>query len=194
MLNTRNGDFPEIDEKFFCRDLGMDLEQLTEKVFHVAEIHIVSLGTTGCLGNFEDSSLVLVTLQKLLSVAAPLLLFLQNKNMTANTYPVVHSSSSQPLQHTSNNNPNNVTYTSQDTGCLYHRYVRMWSVISRSTINPWGVRETVRFAVLTSYFQTQLNEIRQSLQLFKKVRRVLLKEKKLKIERTLKKLCQILKF
>ena len=149
----------------------MDLEQLTEKVFHVAEIHIVTLGTSGCVGSFEDSSLVLVTLQKLLSVAAPLLLFIKNRNVNANTcHTVVHSSSSQPLQYISNNNPNNVTLINQDTGCLYHRYERMWAIISRSTVHPWGIRETVRFAVLTSYFQTQLKEIRQSLLLFKKVR------------------------
>ena len=172
-VSVKNSD-KDIDDNFYMKDLGMDLGQLSEKVFHIAEIHIVSLGTNGSAGSMEDSSQLLVTLQRLLAVAGPLLLYSQNRNINSLSFNAASASASTPasqsLQSSSAEIRKSTTHnTSQDAASFYPRFLRMWSVISKSTDHPWGSRETVRYTVLTSYFQIDLDEIRSSLQLFKKV-------------------------
>jgi hypothetical protein len=62
-------------KSFITTDLGMGLDQVTLRVFHIAEIHLVSTGN-----NSEDPELLFVALQQLLAVTAPLLLYTSTEN------------------------------------------------------------------------------------------------------------------
>lgn len=144
--------------RFPTEDLGVDLMQLTERILHIAEIHLVSASAAAspALGGTEDSDQLLVTLQRLLAVSAPLLLHTQSPTHTA------HSSVKTSAQ------PSTSDVITMPTS-LYPRFARMWYVISQSYVHPLGLRESVRFAVLTLHFLKDPVEIREAARLLKKV-------------------------
>ena len=144
--------------RFTTEDLGVDLMQLTERILHIAEIHLVSASAAAspALGGTEDSDQLLVTLQRLLAVSAPLLLHTQSPTHTA------HSSVKAPAQ---SQTSDVITMPTS----LYPRFARMWYVISQSYVHPLGLRESVRFAVLTLHFLKDPVEIRDAARLLKKV-------------------------
>lgn len=152
--------------RFTTEDLGMGLVQLTERVLHVAEIHLVSASAAAApaLGGAEDTDQLLVTLQRLLAVSAPLLLHTQSQRSP--TLPPTLSltkqtSSKQPTQL----QPSDITVPTS----LYPRFARMWYVISQSYVHPLGLRESVRFAVLTLHFLKDMRAIRETARLLKQV-------------------------
>ena len=156
--------------RFTTEDLGMDLVQLTERVLHIAEIHLVSASAAAApaLGGAEDTDQLLVTLQRLLAVSAPLLLHTQSQRsptlpptLPATLPPTTQTSSKQPTQL----QPSDITVPTS----LYPRFARMWYVISQSYVHPLGLRESVRFAVLTLHFLKDVKEIRETARLLKQV-------------------------
>jgi hypothetical protein len=153
--------------RFTTEDLGMDLVQLTERVLHIAEIHLVSASAAAApaLGGAEDTDQLLVTLQRLLAVSAPLLLHTQSQRSPTlpATLPLTTQTSSKlPTQL----QPSDVTTVPTS---LYPRFARMWYVISQSYVHPLGLRESVRFAVLTLHFLKDVREIRETARLLKQV-------------------------
>jgi hypothetical protein len=146
----------------------MNLEQLTERVYHIAEIHLVSLGVFGAsvVGNTDEADQLLVALLRLLAVSAPLLLHAQNQKH-AQLVMAQHT-------HTPSQSGSNSTAPVPVPPSLYPRFARMWHVLSRSYVHPWGKRESVRYAALTSYFQTDATEIVRALEVFKEVQNILL--------------------
>ena len=143
----------------------MDLEQLTERVYHIAEIHLVSLGVFGAnvVGNTDEADQLLVALLRLLAVSAPLLLYAQNQKHAHLAHTAPHKQTLSQAALTGSTAP--VPLPSS----VYPRFVRMWHVLSRSYVHPWGRRESVRYAALTSYFQTDAAEIVRALEVFKEV-------------------------
>ena len=143
----------------------MDLEQLTERVYHIAEIHLVSLGVFGAnvVGNTDEADQLLVALLRLLAVSAPLLLYAQNQKYAHLAHTAPHKQTLSQAALSGSTAP--VPLPSS----VYPRFVRMWHVLSRSYVHPWGRRESVRYAALTSYFQTDAAEIVRALEVFKEV-------------------------
>ena len=171
---------------FSTADLGWNLGTLAEKVVQIIEIHLVSMG---CVGsgpgsvlsgvNTEECDQVCVTLQRLLSLTTPLLLHAENTQI-----------------HINNNNNNNNNNSSnkkvadlavavedplsisgkKDTlhQSLYPRFARVWSILSKSSVHPWSRRESVRYAVLTSYLQEDEGGLKNALKLFKNVSQIIL--------------------
>lgn len=162
-------------QRFTTEDLGMDLVQLTERVLHIAEIHLVSASAAAApaLGGAEDTDQLLVTLQRLLAVSAPLLLHTQSQRASTlppaipptlpATLPLTTQTSSK--QH-AQLQPSDVTTIPTS---LYPRFARMWYVISQSYVHPLGLRESVRFAVLTLHYLEDVKEIRSTARLLKQV-------------------------
>ena len=157
--------------QFTTEDLGMDLVQLTERVLHIAEIHLVSASAAAApaLGGAEDTDQLLVTLQRLLAVSAPLLLHTQSQRSPTlpptlpAALPLTTQTSSKPPTQLQ---PSDVTTIPTS---LYPRFARMWYIISQSYVHPLGLRESVRFAVLTLHFLNDVREIRETARLLKQV-------------------------
>ena len=162
--------------RFTTEDLGMDLMQLTERILHIAEIHLVSASAAASpsLGGAEDSDQLLVTLQRLLAVSAPLLLHAQAQAQAQASQrcappppppsPSSSHSSAKQLAHAQSSDVITIPTS------LYPRFARMWYVISQSYVHPLGMRESVRFAVLTLHFLKDASEIRDAARLLKQVR------------------------
>jgi hypothetical protein len=153
--------------RFTTEDLGMDLVQLTERVLHIAEIHLVSASAAAApaLGGAEDTDQLLVTLQRLLAVSAPLLLHTQSQRSTT-LPPTLTLTTQTPSKPPTQLQPSDVTAIPTS---LYPRFARMWYVISQSYVHPLGLRESVRFAVLTLHFLKDVREIRETARLLKQV-------------------------
>ena len=149
--------------RFTTEDLGMDLMQLSERILNIAEIHLVSASAaaTPALGGAEDSDQLLVTLQRLLAVSAPLLLHTQS---LIQRFPTLNAQSSTKLSALPQTSDVITIPTS-----LYPRFARMWYIISQSYVHPLGLRESVRFAVLTLHFLKDECDIRDTARLLKQV-------------------------
>lgn len=173
---------------FSTADIGWDLATLAEKVIQIIEIHLVSMG---CVGsgtgsvlsgvNMEEYDQMCVTLQRLLSLTTPLLLHAENAlcNTHANTHLKTNYNSNNSINRKVTDLAVAVEDLSSASGkkdavtvhqSLYPRFARVWSILSKASMHPWGRRESVRYAVLTSYLQEDEGGLKSALRQFKNVR------------------------
>ena len=135
------------------------------ELFKLIKVVVPLFCTTAELELIIESAFKTVLLD--IDITAPLLLYSQNKIYSNNCNYDNNSSNNQAMNHITH-----PTQFSSDPNLIYPRFSRICSLISLSTNHPWGNREIVRYAVLTTYFQNDLLELRRSAQLFKEVKKI----------------------